>query len=53
MELNVFFKGENGEVKKETISLNRTNSGSLRVENSNGLLLQTEGDEANKLEIGS
>ena len=51
MKVDVFFKGENGEVRKETLFLKRTDSGSLRVENSNHLLLQTEGDEASKLSV--
>ena len=49
MKLNVYFKGERGEVRMETLFFKRTDNGSLRVENSNGLLLQTEGDKANKL----
>jgi hypothetical protein len=49
IELTVFFKGEDGQTRKEIVILKRTSDGSLRVENSNGLLLQTEGDEASKL----
>lgn len=50
MKLNVYFKGEKkGDIRMETIVLRRTDDGSLRVENSNALLLQTEGDAATKL----
>ena len=49
LALEVFFKGENDEVLKEFITLRRTDSGSLRVENENGLLLQTTGGPGEKL----
>jgi hypothetical protein len=48
MRLNVYFKGESG-IRMEPIFLRLTDDGSLRVENSNQLLLQTEGDTAQKL----
>jgi len=51
MQLDVFFKGENGEVRREILYLKRTDAGSLRVENSNQLLLQTEGDVSQKLSV--
>jgi len=49
LALEVFFKGENDEVMKEFIILRRTEGGSLRVENENGLLLQTTGGPGEKL----
>jgi hypothetical protein len=50
MKLNVYFKGENNEIRAETIILRRTDGGSLRIESqANDLLLQTEGDVASKL----
>lgn len=51
LEITVFFKGENKEIMKELLILKRTSGGSLRVENENGLLWQTEGNEGEKLQI--
>lgn len=51
MQLEIYFKGENNEIRKEIISLKRTDAGSLRIENNNHLLLQTEGEIAEKLQI--
>ena len=49
IKLTVFFKGESSDIRKEILIIKRTDGGSLRVENLNGLLWQSEGDEAEKL----
>ena len=49
IELTVFFKGENDEIRKENLILKRTSGGSLQVLNENGLIWQTEGNPESKL----
>ena len=44
LELTVYFKGENDEIRNENLVFKLTEAGSLRVENDNGLIWQTEGN---------
>lgn len=49
-ELEVYFQGENGEIRSEKFTFKITSGGSLALTNENGMLLtQTEGNPASKL----